>query len=63
MDYRWQKSSYSNSNGTGGCVEARNDGAQVQVRHSRFPMDAWLDFTYEEWQAFITGVKSGEFDL
>lgn len=63
MDYRWQKSSYSNGTGGSNCVEVRNDGAQVQVRHSQFPTERWLDFTYEEWLAFIAGVKAGEFNL
>jgi hypothetical protein len=36
----------------------------VYVRTSVAPVDmAHLSFTPEEWQAFIEGVKNGEFDL
>jgi len=33
------------------------------VRHSRRPDGAVIVYTREEWQAFIAGVKEGEFDF
>ena len=57
----WVKSSLSFSNGN--CVEVAElpDGS-VAVRNSRRPHDSWLVFTPGEWQAFLGGVRLGEFD-
>jgi hypothetical protein len=55
------KSSYS---GGGNCVEvAMNDFDEVAVRDSKNPFEHSLRFTRTEWQAFLSGVKDGEFDL
>nr|WP_221379758.1 DUF397 domain-containing protein [Actinoplanes polyasparticus] len=44
----------------GNCVEvARTDGA-VLMRNSTSP-DEILSFTVEEWEAFVAGVKEGDF--
>lgn len=60
---QWRKSSYSGSNG-GGCVEvARNLPGAVAVRDSKDREGPALVFTADEWQAFTTGVRGGEFDL
>jgi Domain of unknown function (DUF397) len=32
------------------------------VRHSKFPQLGHLPFTRDEWDAFLLGVKAGEFD-
>jgi hypothetical protein len=58
----WHKSTFSNGNG-GACVETRTlaDGSRA-VRHSKDPDGPKLTFTRAEWQAFIAGVKAGEFD-
>lgn len=58
----WFKSSYSFANGN--CVEVQflTDGG-VQVRNSKDPDGPVLTFTREEWEAFIGGVRLGEFDL
>jgi len=57
----WQKSSHSNLNG---CVEvAVEHGGGVAVRNSRDPQGPVLEFTADEWRAFLDGVKGGEFDL
>jgi hypothetical protein len=57
----WVKSSLSFSNGN--CVEVANlPGAGVAVRNSRYPDGAVLEFTPDEWHAFIGGVHYGEFD-
>jgi hypothetical protein len=36
---------------------------EVHVRDSKRPDGPVLSFTPSEWRAFVTGVKSGEFDL
>ncbi len=55
----WRKSSFCAS---GECVEvARSDGSIV-VRNSMEPRLREVRYTPEEWQAFVTGVKAGEFD-
>jgi hypothetical protein len=58
----WFKSSFSNGQG-GNCVETCTlaDGGRA-VRHSKDPNGPALVFTSAEWQAFVTGVKAGEFD-
>jgi hypothetical protein len=57
----WVKSSLSFSNGN--CVEVASlaDGG-VGVRNSRHPEGSVLQFTPDEWHAFIGGVRNGEFD-
>lgn len=57
----WVKSSLSFSNGN--CVEVADlPGGGIGVRHSKHPEDAVLRFTPGEWQAFLGGVRNGEFD-
>ena len=53
-------------NGSGNCVEAGPvlDGTQrVAVRHSHHPHGQVILYTRDEWEAFITGAKNGEFDF
>ena len=58
----WRKSSRSSDNG-GQCVEvAANLPGVVAVRDSKDPDGPKLVFNPAEWQAFIGGVKAGEFD-
>jgi uncharacterized protein DUF397 len=69
----WQKASFSSGNG-GNCVEvtATHDTAGVPhksdqdmlylLRDSKDPQGPKLAFTTSEWDAFIAGVKDGEFD-
>jgi hypothetical protein len=53
----------SGSNG-GSCVEvADNLPGIVAVRDSKDRPGPMLTFTSAEWAAFVTAVKSGEFDL
>jgi hypothetical protein len=59
-DRRWQKSTHS---GISDCVEVARDAEGVRIRDSEYPDGAVLDFTTAAWQAFIAGVKDGEFDL
>jgi hypothetical protein len=57
----WVKSSLSFANGN--CVEVSDqpEGA-IGVRNSRDSEGAVLRFTPDEWQAFLGGVRNGEFD-
>ena len=59
----WIKSSYSNGNGGNNCVEVRPAGIGVEVRDSKDgPLGCRLLFTRAEWEAFLAGIKAGEFD-
>jgi len=55
----WRKSTAS---GSGNCVEVSFAGASVLVRNSRSPQGPVLSFSRLEWDAFLTGVRDGEFD-
>jgi hypothetical protein len=57
----WRKSSAS---GTTNCVEVSfgDTGEGILVRNSRSPEAGTLCFTPSEWEAFLVGVKLGEFD-
>ncbi len=58
----WRKS--IRSNGQGQCVEvADNLPGVVAVRDSKHPTGPVLTFTSDEWRAFISRAKAGEFDL
>jgi Domain of unknown function (DUF397) len=49
---------------TDGCVEvAHLAGGSVAVRDSKDARKPAHVFDREEWSAFITGVKGGDFDL
>jgi hypothetical protein len=57
----WRKS--QRSDGSGNCVEvAPLAGGGRAVRDSKNPDGALLIFDPGEWDAFIGGVKDGEFD-
>lgn len=43
-------------------VEIGTDG-WVAVRDSKEPGSRPLEFTGDEWRAFVAGVRAGEFDL
>jgi hypothetical protein len=61
-DTAWMKSSYSGPTG-GNCVElAHLYGGQVAIRNSRHRSGPALLFTEAEWDAFLAGVRDGEFD-
>jgi hypothetical protein len=58
---QWQKSARSSAQGN--CVElARLSGAEVAIRNSRHPEGPALVFTDAELDAFLGGVKDGDFD-
>ncbi|MEW9527365.1 DUF397 domain-containing protein [Microbispora sp. NPDC049125] len=58
----WHKAARSNTVGNQ-CVEVAllHDG--IAVRDSKNPDGPKLMFTSTEWEAFLDGVKEGEFDL
>ena len=57
----WIKSSMSYANNN--CVEVSElEQGAVGVRNSRDREGPVLRFTPEEWRAFISGVRKGEFD-
>ena len=55
----WRKSSRS---GTNGCVEVALDPAEVAVRDSKDRNGPVLQFNAHEWEAFLAGVRNGEFE-
>jgi Domain of unknown function (DUF397) len=58
---RWRKSVRSSAQGN--CVElAKLSGAEVAIRNSRHPRGPALIFTDAELDAFLEGVKDGDFD-
>jgi Domain of unknown function (DUF397) len=60
-DPRWRKSSFS-GNGGASCVEVADHDGMILVRdtkdHGRGPVHR---YTPEEWRAFVTSVRNGEF--
>jgi hypothetical protein len=57
----WIKSSLSFANGN--CVEVSDQPeGTIGVRNSRESEGPVLRFTPDEWQAFLGGVRKGEFD-
>ena len=56
----WIKSSLSFSNGN--CVEVASFAGAIGVRNSRDRGGPELRFTPDEWDAFLGGVRNGEFD-
>ena len=45
------------------CVSVKRDVNGAKVRDTKDPSKTTLSFTKEEWKAFISGVKNGEFDI
>ncbi len=58
---KWFKSSKSWANSQ--CVEVNISDTVVSVRDSKNPEGPCLEFTRDEWTAFVEGAKTGEFDL
>jgi hypothetical protein len=62
-DVTWRKSSYSGASG-GNCVEvAQFADPAIAVRDSKDPEGPRLVLTSDKWHAFVTDVKSGDFNL
>jgi hypothetical protein len=61
-DARWRKSSFSGGN-EASCVEvAFLAGGEVAVRDTKDRSQPTHRFTAAEWDAFLAGVRAGEFD-
>jgi hypothetical protein len=57
----WKKSSLSGYQAD--CVEVAGlTGDTIRVRDSKNPRGGVLNFTPGEWDAFLGGVRNGEFD-
>lgn len=60
-DATWRKSRHSGA--MGNCVEvAALSNGEIAIRNSRDPQGPALLYTKDELQAFLAGVKDGEFD-
>ena len=60
VDPRWRRARRCSSSG---CVEVAMRGDGIAVRDSKRPDSPVLSYTREEWDAFVAGVKAGEFDV
>ncbi|MCQ4081883.1 DUF397 domain-containing protein [Streptomyces sp. RB6PN25] len=61
-DLVWRKSSFSGGGGGGDCIEVtRGDNGMIYLRESDEP-DVVAVTTPAKWDAFVKGVKAGEFD-
>jgi hypothetical protein len=56
----WRTSTFCDLNG---CVEVALLDNQVAVRDAKDKASPILLFTAPEWEAFLGGVRAGEFDL
>ena len=59
VEIAWRTASFC---GGGECVEVGKQDGMVVVRDPKEPGGTALRYTSEEWQAFVRGVKAGEFD-
>ena len=57
----WKKSVRSGGN-SDDCVEVAFVDGAIAVRDSKNPTGPALLYTRDEWEAFVGGVKDGEFD-
>jgi hypothetical protein len=57
---KWRKSTAS---GGDNCAEVAFVAGGVLMRHSHHPSHPVLAFSPPEWNAFLAGVRNGEFDL
>ena len=57
---RWHKSNRCDTNA---CVEVAVFEDEVLVRDSKDPRGPILRFSREEWEAFLSGVRAGEFSV
>lgn len=60
LDETWRKSTYSGTNGA--CVEVRKIDDVIEVRDSKIADSPILRFNQLEWDAFTSGMNSGEFN-
>jgi hypothetical protein len=55
----WKRSTFCS---TSSCVEVTRMRNQIMVRDSKDPEGPALAYSPQEWSAFLSGVKHGEFD-
>ncbi|HEY1347152.1 MAG TPA: DUF397 domain-containing protein [Streptosporangiaceae bacterium] len=55
----WRRST---ATGGGNCVEVSFTSDSVLMRNSQSPDGPVLTFSLAEWEAFLTGVRDGDFD-
>ncbi|MET0416143.1 MAG: DUF397 domain-containing protein [Actinoplanes sp.] len=60
-DAPFRKSTFSSPDA--GCVEVGVTDGRLLVRDTKDPSGPVLQFTAREWDAFVNGVRAGEFDL
>ena len=46
----------------GACIQVAADDRAVLIANSRKRRGPVLSYTYDEWRAFVAGVKQGDFD-
>jgi hypothetical protein len=56
----WKKSSLSMGNGN--CIEIAQVSGRYLIRDSKNRFGPTLQFTRDEWRAFLGGVHNGEFE-
>ncbi len=56
---KWIKSTFSGGNDGGDCVEVRIIGNYLYIRDT---LKDQVEFDRKEWEAFLKGVKNGEFE-
>ena len=61
-DEDFRKSSWSKNNPKT-CVTVAIDQDGIAVRDSKDPSKATQHYTHDEWKAFLSGAKAGEFDI
>lgn len=60
VEVAWRKASACSYTST--CVEVAETATEILVRDGKDPEGAVLSFTRDEWDAFLAGVRNGEFD-
>ena len=60
-EYEFKKSSFSKFDDF--CVGVCMTESSVKIKNTKQNNGDVIDFTHKEWEAFIKGVKNGEFDL
>ncbi len=46
----------------GACVQVAAAGEMILLGDSKSPHGPTLSYTRDEWEAFVSGIKNGEFD-
>lgn len=58
-NWKWRRSTSCNA---GNCVEVAAIDGGVALRDSKNRDGAILTYSRSEWEAFVTGIRSGDFD-